>query len=105
MPRPWGRKKQSVMSGNGGYNVAMPSDNSKVALVTGSGKRRVGWYVAEALAQRGFAVAVHYRTSAADAVETVAHLKALGVEAQSFQADLGDERAVGAMVRDVLQRF
>jgi hypothetical protein len=26
---------------------------TKVALVTGSGKRRVGWHVAEALAARG----------------------------------------------------
>src|SRR2546423_14910411 len=83
----------------------MPSNTPKVALVTGSGKRRVGWYVAEALAQRGYAIAVHYRTSAADAVETIAHLKTLHIEARSFQADLGDERAVAALVRDVLGQF
>ena len=45
--------------------------SSKVALVTGSGKRRVGWHVAEALAERGYALAVHYRSSASEAAETV----------------------------------
>ena len=32
-----------------------------VALVTGSGKRRVGWHVADALAARGYALVLHYR--------------------------------------------
>ena len=48
---------------------------TKVALVTGSGKRRVGSVVADALARAGYAVAVHYRTSAAEARETVAALR------------------------------
>ena len=33
----------------------------KVALVTGSGKKRVGWHVADALAERGYALAIHFR--------------------------------------------
>ena len=75
----------------------------KVALVTGSGKKRVGWYVADALAGRGYALAVHYRTSAADAAETVAALQARGVEAAAFQADLTDghqlsHRALGGFI-------
>jgi pteridine reductase len=77
----------------------------KVALVTGSGKRRVGWYVADALAGRGYALAVHYRSSAVEAEETVAHLRQRGVPALAFQADLSDERAVDNLVRDVLGRF
>jgi pteridine reductase len=77
----------------------------KVALVTGSGKRRVGWYVADALAGRGHALAVHYRGSAVEAEETVAHLRRRGVPAMAFQADLSDERAVANLVRDVLGRF
>ena len=44
---------------------------TQVALVTGAGKRRVGWHVAAALAARGCALAVHYRTSAAEAAEAV----------------------------------
>jgi pteridine reductase len=77
----------------------------RVALVTGSGKKRVGAVVADALARRGFAVAVHYHRSAAEAAETVAGLRALGVEAEPYQADVGDEAAVKAMVRAVLDRF
>jgi pteridine reductase len=78
---------------------------TRVALVTGSGKRRVGSVVADALARRGFNVAVHYRTSAAEAAETVAALRTHGVEADTFAADLSDETAVGGMVRGVLGRF
>jgi pteridine reductase len=78
---------------------------TKVALVTGSGKKRVGWHVADALAGRGYALAVHYRTSEAEARETVASLARHGVEVIAVQADLGDERAVGAMVAQVLERF
>lgn len=78
---------------------------ARVALVTGSGKRRVGAVVADALARRGFDIAVHYRTSESEAAETVAELRALGVEAEAFQADLADESAVNAMVQAVLKRF
>jgi pteridine reductase len=77
----------------------------RVALVTGSGKRRVGSVVADALAGRGYGIAVHYRTSAAEAEQTAAALRARGVEAATFAADLADEVAVRAMVADVLGRF
>jgi pteridine reductase len=76
-----------------------------VALVTGSGKRRVGSVVADALARRGFHIAVHYRSSAAEAGEAARALRAHGVEVGTFPADLTDEKAVRAMVRDVLGRF
>src|SRR5688572_10707110 len=77
----------------------------KAALVTGSGKRRVGWHVADALAGRGYAVAAHYRSSAAEAVETVRHLESRGVEAIAVQADLTDERAVRELVEKTFDRF
>ena len=77
----------------------------RVALVTGSGKRRVGWHVADALARRGYALAVHYRTSAAEAAETIATLREHGGDAFGFQADLADESAVRSMVGGVLDRF
>jgi pteridine reductase len=79
--------------------------SSKVALVTGSGKRRVGSHVAEALAERGYALAIHYRTSAAEAMESVKAFAARGVEAIGVQADLTDEQAVRSMVQKVLHRF
>src|SRR5262245_50980050 len=77
----------------------------KVALVTGSGKRRVGWHVADALAERGFNLAIHYNTSVAEAAETVASLQGHNIEAHAFQANLADEKAVRVMVGGVLQRF
>lgn len=77
----------------------------RVALVTGSGKKRVGSVVADALARRGYAVAVHYRTSASEAEETATELRAHGVEVGTFQADLGAEPEVKRLVESVLARF
>lgn len=77
----------------------------QVALVTGSGKRRVGSVVAEELAKRGYAIAVHYRSSATEAGETVHSLRSLGVDAEAFHADLTDEHAVLAMMQAVRARF
>jgi pteridine reductase len=77
----------------------------RVALVTGSGKKRVGWHVADALAGRGYHVAVHYRTSAREAAETVEHLRGRGVAAAAFQADLAEESAVRGLVRGVQDHF
>jgi pteridine reductase len=77
----------------------------KVALVTGSGKRRIGWHVADALARRGYQLAVHYLHSSAEAAETVAYLASHNVTAAAFQADLGDEQAVHDLVQRVLDRF
>jgi pteridine reductase len=77
----------------------------RVALVTGSGAKRVGSVVAGALARRGYAIAVHYRNSAVEAEDTAVALRRHGVEAAAFPADLTDEKAVRGMVRDVLGRF
>lgn len=77
----------------------------KVALVTGSGAKRVGSAIAEALADRGFALAIHYRTSAREAEESVAALKRRGVPALAVQADLTEETAVRTMIDRVLQHF
>jgi len=66
----------------------------------------VGACVLEALAARGYSVAVHYRTSATEATETAARLSArFGVPAAAFQADLADEAAVKQMVSETLARF
>jgi pteridine reductase len=77
----------------------------KVALVTGSGKRRVGATVADALAQRGYAITVHYRRSATEANETVKSLQRYGVLAEAFAADLTDERQVRDLIDTVVARF
>ena len=78
---------------------------SKVALVTGSGKRRVGWHVASALAARGYALAIHYRSSALEGAEVVDQFRRQGVEAVGLQADLTDEKAARSLVDQVLAQF
>src|SRR5437763_14896745 len=77
----------------------------RVALVTGSGKRRIGWYVADALAQRGYALAIHYRNSAVEAAESVSYFQSRGVQARALQADLREEQAVLELVRQTLAHF
>ena len=73
-------------------------------LVTGAA-RRLGRTIALELAQHGNDVAVHYRGSEADALETVAAARAAGVHARAFRADLSDEAACKALVPDVAAHF
>ncbi|RMD62308.1 MAG: SDR family oxidoreductase [Alphaproteobacteria bacterium] len=74
-----------------------PQDYPRAALVTGAA-RRVGRAIALDLARHGWAVAVHYRTSAADAAATVADIEAAGGRALALQADLADEADVETLV-------
>jgi pteridine reductase len=78
---------------------------SKVALVTGAAKQRIGWHVADALADRGWRLAIHYRTSESEAQESVARFRRKGVPAEAFRADLSQEKEVVALVRQVLGHF
>ncbi len=75
-----------------------------VALVTG-GARRIGRAIAEALAAAGFAVAVHYRSSARDADHAVAAIRAAGGRAEAFGADLAHEAEVQALMPAVAARL
>ncbi len=78
---------------------------AKVALVTGSGSRRVGNVVARALAKRGFTVALHYRQSQQEAQATVAELRSAGRKAAAFQADLTQEKELERLFDQVVGRF
>jgi pteridine reductase len=78
---------------------------SKVALITGSGKRRVGNVVAEALAERGYRIALHYHRSADEARETVARFERQGVEAAAFGADVAAEAEVDRLFDRALAHF
>lgn len=78
---------------------------NRVAVVTGSGKKRVGWHVADALAARGYGLVIHYHRSVQDAADTVAGLQARGVRALAVQADLGDEKAVRNLLQRTLDHF
>lgn len=76
-----------------------------VALITGSGKKRVGSVVAQYLAERGWDIAVHYRSSVTEAAELAQVLTKKGIRCQTFQADLADEQAVQVMVDQVFAHF
>jgi len=79
--------------------------NAKVALITGSGKRRVGNSVAEALAAHGYSIALHYNRSAEEARESVSLLKKGGTHAEAYQANVSKEDEVDRMFKQVENDF
>lgn len=62
----------------------------KCALVTGAAKR-LGRAIALGLAKDGWDIAVHYRESDTEALETVNDIKALGRKAIALQCDLANQ--------------
>ncbi len=70
---------------------------TQAALVTGAGKR-LGRAMALALADRGFAVAVHYNSASAEADEVVSEITGKGQKAVALGADLLDETQVSGLV-------
>ncbi len=81
------------------------SRSRKVALVSGSGRRRVGSIVAQTLAEAGFDIAVHYHQSATAAHEVAQSVRATGVDCDVFQADVASESDVDGMMEAAVQRF
>jgi NAD(P)-dependent dehydrogenase (short-subunit alcohol dehydrogenase family) len=77
---------------------------ARTVLVTGSAKR-LGREIALALAQAGWQIAVHYRGSQDEAMQTVADCEQLGVSAAPFDADLADEAAVRKLLPRVIAHF
>jgi NAD(P)-dependent dehydrogenase (short-subunit alcohol dehydrogenase family) len=69
----------------------------KAALVTGAGQR-IGRACTLALAEMGYAVAVHYHRSQKAAETTVATIRDNGGKAVALAADLADENAVKALL-------
>jgi NAD(P)-dependent dehydrogenase (short-subunit alcohol dehydrogenase family) len=89
-----------------------------VVLITGAAKR-LGREIALTLAKHGWRVAVHYRSSEQDAINTIASL-AINTEAiaekegvsslndtnhAKFQCDLSEESAVRALLPQVIAHF
>ena len=75
-----------------------------VVLVTGAAKR-LGREIALALAAGGWQVAVHYRSSKQDAIDTVAACARINSASDLFDADLGDEKAVKSLLPRVIEHF
>jgi NAD(P)-dependent dehydrogenase (short-subunit alcohol dehydrogenase family) len=73
-------------------------------LVTGAAQR-IGRELALDLAAHGWDVAVHYRSSAAAAAQTVAAAREAGARAEAFAADLSVEADCEALLPTVAQAF
>lgn len=76
-----------------------------VALITGSGRKRVGHRIAEVLAERGYGIVIHYRTAREEAEASVRAFRERGVDAIALGADLADESAVELLVSRALEHF
>ncbi len=76
----------------------------RVALITG-GVRGIGRAVAVALAERGWPVAVCYRTSEEDAVSLEAEIRKRGVKSLSVRIDVSDPAAAEDLIRRVDSHF
>lgn len=76
----------------------------KVALVTGA-SRGIGRGIAIELAKEGASIAVNYTGRVDAAAETVVILRALGVQAEMYQANVGVPSEAAAMVEKVVQDF
>ena len=74
------------------------------ALVTG-GSRGIGAATARLLAQSGAQVVVGYRSRMADASRVVEELRAFGVRAEAFSADISTREGAESLVAETLRVF
>jgi NAD(P)-dependent dehydrogenase (short-subunit alcohol dehydrogenase family) len=81
-------------------------NTTRTVLVTGAA-RRLGREIALALAAAGWNVAIHFRSSAADAMRTLDDCQRLAppLRFEHLQADLADEAQARALVPQVIERF
>jgi NAD(P)-dependent dehydrogenase (short-subunit alcohol dehydrogenase family) len=81
-----------------------PLSQQPVALVTGAG-RGIGRGIATALAGRGWAVAINYRSNAAAAAESLQMVEAAGGRGLLCPADIGDSEQRERMLAAVRMAF
>jgi len=90
---------------SGALSGALPTlPLPKAALVTG-GARRIGRTLSLALAESGFAVAVHYHRSKNEAEAVVSEIGKAGGKAVALAADLADEAAVQQLLPQATAAF
>ena len=76
----------------------------RVVVITG-GSRGIGRACAEALASDGWQVAIGYRSSEADAKETLEALETAGTPGMAIELDVTDEGSVGEGFRRVAEEL
>jgi NAD(P)-dependent dehydrogenase (short-subunit alcohol dehydrogenase family) len=74
------------------------------ALITGSGKR-IGKFIAIALAEKGFNIALNYHSSVKEAEAIAKEIKSIGVQCQLFQCDFNDFKSVSRLIKKVFDYF
>ena len=76
-----------------------------VALITGSGKPRIGNQIARALGKRGYQIALHYNNSKREASQALHDFRETGIEAEAFQAAMSQEYDVNRLFDSLRERF
>jgi len=84
--------------------MAAMSTPKGAALVTG-GARRIGAAIARALAQDGYDIALHYRTSAESAEGIAEEIEGLGRRCRLFRCDLNRHDETTGLIPGVREQF
>jgi 3-oxoacyl-[acyl-carrier protein] reductase len=82
----------------------MRPDQSKVALITGGG-RRLGRQIALALASEGYDVVINYNRSSEMARKTVIEIRKKGVNAASIKADISRKKDIDILFKKTIGLF
>ncbi len=82
----------------------LQGQSPKACLVTGAADR-LGRYIALAMADAGWDIAIHYRTSKDKALSLAQELKAKGRKAELLAADLGDPMQAAALIGEAARRL
>jgi 3-oxoacyl-[acyl-carrier protein] reductase/pteridine reductase len=86
------------------YNACVGDLKGKTVFITG-GARRLGRSIALAMAQSGANVAFTFRTSATEAGETIAEIKAAGVQVLAVECDFCQSDSARDAVKNVIKEF
>lgn len=76
-----------------------------VALITGSGRKRLGNAIASGLADDGYRIAIHFHKSKDEAESFVEELTLRGIDAIAIQGDVSKAEDVKEMVQQVQAQF
>jgi pteridine reductase len=81
------------------------SHDHPVALITGSGRPRIGREIAASLGQSGYRIALHYHRSDSEARAAEREFRERGIDCEAFQADVTKESDVDGLFDQLGERF